>query len=223
MDGVSEAGKTGLTRLGDQLRGLDNASPWGLLTAWLFERSDYLHSLLLAGDAVAQQKLIAIYHLLKVCGEQLTMHDNGRKGFLARIRRIEALNQDTSYRLVASEAADMDAVRVLTIHGSKGLEFGAVHIPALATRYLPSSRQAIHCPPPPLLTQLAIRPGDHDAEEECLFFVGLSRARDSSPSAAPSNTPRKKPAPRNLSTRSPAPSPRPGILGPARSSLGPRS
>ena len=178
MDGVSEAGKTGLARLGDQLRGLDNASPWGLLTAWLFERSDYLRPLLLAADAVAQQKLIAIYHLLKVCAEQLAMHDNSRKGFLARIRRIEALNQDTSYRLVASEAADMDAVRVLTIHGSKGLEFGAVHIPALATRYLPSSRQAVHCPPPPSLTQLAMQPGDHDAEEECLFFVGLSRARD---------------------------------------------
>ena len=178
MDGVSAAGKAGLARLGDQLRGLDNASPWGLLAAWLFERSDYLRPLLLAGDASAQQKLIAIYHLLKVCGEQLAMHDNSRKGFLARIRRIEALNQDTSYRLVASEAADMDAVRVLTIHGSKGLEFGAVHIPALATRYLPSNRQAIHCPPPPSLTQLAMQPGDHDAEEECLFFVGLSRARD---------------------------------------------
>nr|WP_294522487.1 ATP-dependent helicase [uncultured Rhodopila sp.] len=178
IDGLSEAGKAGLARLGDQLRGLDNASPWGLLTAWLFERSDYLRPLLLAGDAKAQQQLIAIYHLLKVCGEQAATGDSSRKGFLARIRRIEALNQDTSYRLVASEAADMDAVRVLTIHGSKGLEFGAVHIPALATRYLPSARQGVHCPPPSALRQLSMQPGDHEAEEECLFFVGLSRARD---------------------------------------------
>lgn len=178
MDGLSEAGKAGLARLGDQLRGLDNASPSGILTAWLFERSDYLRPLLLSGDAKAQQKLVAIYHLLKVCGEQAASGDNSRKGFLARIRRIEALNQDTSYRLVASEAANMDAVRVLTIHGSKGLEFGAVHIPALATRYLPSTRQGVHCPPPASLRQLAMQPGDHEAEEECLFFVGLSRARD---------------------------------------------
>ena len=178
IDGLSDAGQTGLARLGDQLRGLDNASPWRLLTSWLFERSDYLRPLLLAGDAPAQQKLIAIYHLLKVCGEQAAAGDNSRKGFLARIRRIEALNQDTSYRLVASEASDMDAVRVLTIHGSKGLEFGAVHIPALATRYLPSSRQGVHCPPPPSLRQLSMQPGDFEVEEECLFFVGLSRARD---------------------------------------------
>ncbi len=157
---------------------LGNTSPWGLLTSWLFERSNYLRPLLLERDAKAQQKLIAIYHLLKVSGEQNAIGDYSRKGFLARIRRIEALNQDTSYRLVASEASDMDAVRVLTIHGSKGLEFGAVHFPGLATRYMPSSRQGVRCPPPPSLRQLAMEPADHEAEEECLFFVGLSRARD---------------------------------------------
>lgn len=72
----------------------------------------------------------------------------------------------------------MDAVRVSTIYGSKGLEFGAVHFPALATRYMPTSRQAVRCPPPSRLLQLVMQPADHEAEEECLFFVGLSRARD---------------------------------------------
>ena len=72
----------------------------------------------------------------------------------------------------------MDAVRVMTIHGSKGLDSGAVHFPALATRYMPSTRQAIRCPPPPSLAQLAMQPGDHEAEEECLFFVApLAGAR----------------------------------------------
>src|SRR6185437_645823 len=104
--------------------------------------------------------------------------DTSRKRFLERVRRIEALNDDSRYRAVASEAADMDAVRVMTIHGSKGLEFGAVHFPALATRYVPTGRQWARCPPPPSLTQLAMQPQDHDAEEECLFFVGMSRARD---------------------------------------------
>jgi superfamily I DNA/RNA helicase len=178
IEGLSEVGRAGLTRLGGQLQGLDNASPWDLLTSWLFERSNYLGPLLLANDANAQQKLIAIYQLLKVCGEQAALKDSSRRNLLARIRRIEALNQDSSYRAVASEAADMDAVRVTTIHGSKGLEFGAVHFPALATRYMPTSRQGVRCPPPPSLPQLAMQPADHEAEEECLFFVGLSRARD---------------------------------------------
>jgi hypothetical protein len=43
---------------------------------------------------------------------------------------------------------------------------------------MPSGRQAVRCPPPPKLAHLAIRPEDHEAEEECLFFVALSRARD---------------------------------------------
>jgi hypothetical protein len=58
------------------------------------------------------------------------------------------------------------------------LEFRAVHFPALATRYMPTNRQANRCPPPPKLARVGSQPGDHDAEEESLFFVGLSRARD---------------------------------------------
>jgi DNA helicase-2/ATP-dependent DNA helicase PcrA len=97
---------------------------------------------------------------------------------LERIRRIELLNEDTPFRAVSSEASDMDAVRVMTIHGSKGLEFGAVHFPALATGYMPSNRKGTRFPTPPSLPELAVREEHHHAEEECLFFVGLSRAKD---------------------------------------------
>lgn len=175
---ISGAGKVGLTLIGQHLFGLENASPWTLLTTWLFERTEYLSPLLTSNDAVARQKLIAIYQLLKVCGEQGGIGAEGRKQFLARIRRIEALNQDTAYRAVSSEATDIDAVRVMTLHGSKGLEFGAVHFPALATSYMPTNRHPIHCHPPQSLSHLVMQPSAHDAEEECLFFVGLSRARD---------------------------------------------
>ncbi len=178
IEGLSDRGCTGLTRLGKDLAGLAHASPWVLLTAWLFERSDYLQPLVHATDIRSRQKLIAIYHLLKVCAEQMALGDRSRKGFLDRIRHIEVLNQDTPYRAVASEASDIDAVRVMTIHGSKGLEFRAVHLPALATRYLPTIRQSTRCPPPLSLRHLTVRPADHNAEEECLFFVALSRARD---------------------------------------------
>jgi superfamily I DNA/RNA helicase len=178
IEGVSDAGRVGLAKLAKELAGLKYASPWALLTTWLFERSDYLRPLVTSGDITARQDLVAIYHLLKACVEQFTLGDFSRKAFVDRIRRIEALNQDSTYRAVASEAAGMDAVSVMTVHGSKGLEFRAVHLPALATRYMPTSRQGTRCPPPPSLARLASRPEDHDAEEQCLFFVALSRARD---------------------------------------------
>lgn len=176
--GLSEQGRAGLAKLGSQLDGLSNASPWTLLTTWLFERSDYLRPILNGNHAISQQQLVAIYQLLKVCGEFAAIGGSSRKRFLDRIRRIEALNEDTAYRAVSSEASDMDAVRVMTIHGSKGLEFRAVHFPALATRYMPSSWRGVRVPPPPSLPHLAMQSSGHDAEEECLFFVGLSRAKD---------------------------------------------
>jgi superfamily I DNA/RNA helicase len=177
IEGLSDQGRKGLAALGHQLEGVGPATtPWTMLTIWLFERSSYLRSIISGNDA--QQKLTAIYQFLKVCGEIGESGFASRKRFLTRIRRIEALNDERMYRAVASEASNIDGVRVLTIHGSKGLEFKAVHLPALATRYMPANRQAIRCPPPPTLAHLAIRPEDHEAEEECLFFVVLSRARD---------------------------------------------
>jgi superfamily I DNA/RNA helicase len=178
IENLTEPGRTGLGKLGAQLQGLGQASPWVFLTTWLFERSQYLAPLLRANDTASQQHLIAIYQLLKVCGEQIEFGGLNRKRFLDRIRRIEALNDDKIYRAVSSEASDMDAVRVMTIHGSKGLEFRGVHLPALATRYMPATRQPVRCPMPASLPQLATSAEDHEAEEECLFFVALSRARD---------------------------------------------
>ncbi len=178
VEGLSAEGRVGLSKLGVELDGLAYASPWKLLTTWLFERSDHLRPLVLAQDVSSQQKLVAIYHFLKVCADQLATGDLSRKAFVERIRRIESLNEETAYRAVASEAGDLDAVRVLTVHGSKGLEFRAVHLPALATRYLPANRQGIRCPPPPSLSRLAVGPENHEAEEQCLFFVAISRARD---------------------------------------------
>ena len=178
VGGLSDGGRPGLAKLGAQLQGLSKASPWTLLTTWLFERSEYLRPILNGNTAVSRQQLVAIYQLLKVCGEYIALGGSDRRKFVARIRRIELLSEDTAYRAVASEATDMDAVRVMTIHGSKGLEFPVVHLPALAKGYMPSSWRGVRLPPPPSLPHLAMQPAGHDAEEECLFFVGLSRARD---------------------------------------------
>lgn len=177
--GISQQGKTGLSKLASDLRGTGpSTSPWSMLTTYLFERSRYLDGLVAANDAKSQQMRVAVYQFLKVCSEHSASGDTSRKRLLERVRRLEALSDDRIFRAVSSEATDMDAVRVMTVHGSKGLEFRGVHLPGLATRYMPSNRQWARCPPPPSLAKLCTLPQDHDAEEECLFFVALSRARD---------------------------------------------
>jgi superfamily I DNA/RNA helicase len=179
VGGLSAQGRTGLAKLAIELADVGLiTTPWTLLTRWLFEKGEYLRPLLASADPASRQKLIAIYQLLKVCGEHDAAGDRSRKRLLARIRRIELLNQDSAYRAISAEASDLDAVRVMTIHGSKGLEFSAVHLPGLATRYMPAGRQGSRTPPIGAYPQLSLSKDDHEAEEECLFFVGMSRARD---------------------------------------------
>ena len=179
IEGLSDGGLSGLARLGGERAFVGaTTTPWTMLTGWLFETGGYLDPLVRSSDPADRQKLIAIYQLLKVCGEHDAAGDRSRRRLLARIRRIELLNQDSAYRAISAEATDIDAVRVLTIHGSKGLEFPAVHLPALATKYMPASRKGSRTPTLGKYPQLNMGKEDHDAEEECLFFVGLSRARD---------------------------------------------
>src|SRR3546814_15590071 len=72
----------------------------------------------------------------------------------------------------------------MTVHGSKGLEFEAVHVPGLTKSSFSASNRGQRCPPPIGMiegAQALSVPDEakraHEHEEECLFFVELSRAR----------------------------------------------
>src|SRR5262245_28738953 len=78
----------------------------------------------------------------------------------------------------------MDAVRLMTVHGSKGIEFEAVHVPGLTVSSFPSANRGRRCPAPSgmvagaeHLTGAEEAKRSHSYEEECLFFVAASRAR----------------------------------------------
>jgi ATP-dependent exoDNAse (exonuclease V) beta subunit len=50
---------------------------------------------------------------------------------LDRIRRLVLLSDDRDLRSIPEAAKGIDAVRLMTMHGSKGLEFPVVHIPGM--------------------------------------------------------------------------------------------
>lgn len=180
-DTVSNRGKVSFALLAQHLQGLSyGTSPWILLTNYLFVRSRYLQTLLVDTSDYGQQKRMAIYQFLRFTYEQsqsLQSGENQKREFLEYIRRLEIFGEEKQLRQVPEAAKDLDAVRLLTIHASKGLEFRTVYLPVLGQGYFPARRQAQSCPPPIGMIARSVD-DDHEEEEECLFFVALSRAKD---------------------------------------------
>ncbi len=214
IEGLSPAAIAGLERLASDLREIDKkASPWQILARYLFDSSTYLEHLAdtspgsaaggHAGTARPMRR-VALYQFLNFVRQARP----GGRGFpatrlLNKVRGLVLLAEERDLRQIPATALSLDGVRLMTIHGSKGLEFEAVHIPGMTTTGLPSNFRPPRCPPPPGMIKHAANGGgngsgnngsggnyggggngggdearrSHKAEEECLFFVALSRAR----------------------------------------------
>lgn len=183
LEKISNDGKKGLALLRSHLEGIHfQKSPWGTLVQYLFNSSGYLANLLNDGSLVAHQKRLAIYQFLQFAHQwqdrTLRGERNQNKAFLNYVRSLELHGEEKVLRQVPDWASELDAVRLLTVHASKGLEFDAVFVPCVGQGIFPARRRGDPCPPPVGMISSKIVSGDHDEEEECLFFVALSRAQD---------------------------------------------
>ncbi len=103
--------------------------------------------------------------------------------FVDYVRVLAALGRDVGGNADDLLGSAADGVRVLTVHGSKGLEFPIVYLPGLGDGRFPTQRRGDPTPPPAGLSEEAsIEARDatatHLAEEACLFYVAITRARD---------------------------------------------
>lgn len=176
---MSAAGLAGFERLRHELPPFSRGqTALGALNHYLFEGSRHLSDIAANGSVAGLQRRLAIYQLLQVAMSYAQSEPRGGiGGFLDWIRRLELFGEERQLRTPPAAAAGIDAVRLMTVHASKGLEFRTVYLPALATSVFPLSRRYDPCPPPPGLTaktadEIRIE------EERCLFFVALSRARE---------------------------------------------
>ena len=75
--------------------------------------------------------------------------------------------------------SENNAVNILTIHSSKGLEFPVVFLVNLVTQRFPTRERREQIPIPQELIKEILPEGDyHLQEERRLFYVGMTRARD---------------------------------------------
>jgi hypothetical protein len=99
--------------------------------------------------------------------------------FLNRLRRRIRLGEDKELRNPPPEAESLDAVAVMTIHGSKGLEFESVHLYDADESHFERWDKPNPLIPQSLLGSTGDDTGDQDAETEGAnrLYVALSRAR----------------------------------------------
>jgi DNA helicase II / ATP-dependent DNA helicase PcrA len=188
-------GKEGLERLIYHLAHVAQLqSAWKMLSNYLFIHSLYLAPLLADNSSAGAQRRLAVYQLLQFLHNEggraveATNEPDARRAILRYVRRLKSLSEDKSLRPVPVSAEGLDAVRLTTVHGAKGLEWSCVYLPYLGRGHFPAKRQHEFCPLPAGMVETfsddegradEAQKDSHLEEEECLFFVALSRARDS--------------------------------------------
>lgn len=185
LPGVSPAGQAALRTLAAGLAGYDHASdPWTVLAVMLLDRTRIAARLAASPDIADRTRAIAIWQLLNFLRAQPATLGRTIADVLDRVRRLVRLGDDRDLRQLPAAAQGLDAVRLMTIHGAKGLEFDVVHVPGVNADTIPRTAPAPPCPPPDGMvaggegSAVALLRAGHAEEQECLFYVALSRARE---------------------------------------------
>lgn len=183
---ATPSGGEALVRIATALRGFTPADdPWTILASVLLDRTRLAADIAGATETAHRARGIAIWQFMNFLRTQPGGggHDPVRR-LLDRIRRLVSLGDERDLRQLPAAAQGIDAVRLMTMHGSKGLEFPVVHLPGLNLNALPRAFITPACPPPdglagePGMRALDLLKASHEDEQECLFYVALSRARD---------------------------------------------
>jgi superfamily I DNA/RNA helicase len=157
-----------------------DSSVWKILATYLFEIGSYLTDF---ENNLMASKRLGLYQLLQLAqsfdaknaaknlSRERAIHD-----FLRYIRRLKIFGEEQALQQLPISMQETDAVRLLTIHACKGLEFEAVYVPHLGARYYPKSGKGTTCPLPNGIVDLDEK-AEHAKEEKSLFFVAISRSR----------------------------------------------
>jgi len=186
LPGLTPEGRIALREVGKALAGFDEtSSPWEVLSTLLLDRTRIAADLATSSTIASRAKSIAIWQLMNFVRNPAPGQGLPIVRLLDRIRRLVRLADERDLRQLPSSSQGLDAVRLMTIHGSKGLEFRAIHFPGVNANSIPRSPnmfQGIETPDGLVKdiegTGKEVRQRAHLDEQECLFYVAISRARD---------------------------------------------
>lgn len=185
IPGVSSEGAAHLIALATILDGFSrDAPPWPTLAVVLLDRTRLAAQIAASEGAAERTRGIAIWQFMNFVKTQPRGRGLPIMRLMDRIRRLVRLSDERDLRQLPIAAQGIDAVRLMTMHGAKGLEFPVVHIPGMNADTMPGSPQRQNCPPPIGMVEGAAGSAaqshqlEHSQEQECLFYVALSRAQN---------------------------------------------
>lgn len=183
--GMTDGGLAALSALQTALSGFDATSqPWTVLATFLLDRTRQAARIASATSVAEQAQGIAIWQFMNFVRVQPKGRGLPIQRLVDRVRRLLRLRDDRDLRQLPVAAQGIDAVRLMTIHGSKGLEFPVVHIAGINKDSIPGSLRTLKCPPPASMvtggqeSAEEVARAAHNEEQECLFYVAMSRARN---------------------------------------------
>lgn len=168
-----------LDHWGNIFRGLcSNDSPWDVMCELLLERTGLLQSYLEGADIVAITRRLAIWqfiYFLRVPDGAQPYQTVG--SFMTRLRRRLRIDDDRELRIHPPEADGVDAMSVMTIHQSKGLEFEVVHLVDVDASHFRVGKDSPLIPE--ALLESVSEDNDFEARTESSnkLYVALSRAK----------------------------------------------
>ncbi|WP_025745521.1 UvrD-helicase domain-containing protein [Kallotenue papyrolyticum] len=180
LDGLSLAGCTALRRLWQVCEVLaEEGDAWRVLTRYLFDLSPAMRQRIARAATGNPEERRALANLgqLTILARTFVrqaLPDQRHAGaFVAYVRLLIEADQVPA---AAPLPAGADAVRVMTVHTAKGLEFPCVYVPGLHQGVFPPKRHGSAIPPLPALVHGPCE--DELQEERYLLYVAMTRARD---------------------------------------------
>jgi ATP-dependent DNA helicase UvrD/PcrA len=178
---VSGDARAAITRLLDDMDEMTRLAlrfPTGrVLYEYLVARTGYVGRLAGSGQPDDEQKVANIakfFDLVARFGEVVPV--DRVAAFVTHLDLLIEAGDDPS---TADIETDVDAVRVLTLHKAKGLEFPVVFMVSMASDKFPSRVRREALPLPEALMKDILPTGDfHLQEERRLCYVGMTRARE---------------------------------------------
>ncbi|MDM4765972.1 UvrD-helicase domain-containing protein [Pelomonas sp. SE-A7] len=180
LPGLSAIGTAALLRWKAVFQGLASKdSPWEVICTLLLDRTNILAPHMRGTGILDITRRIALWQLIYF----LRVPDGGHAyqnvgSFISRLRRRLRIGDDRELRVPPPEADSLDAVAVMTIHGSKGLEFEAVHLVDIDAKHFRMGADPDLVPESLLQSLQHHENFEEETEASNKLYVALSRARE---------------------------------------------